>query len=1047
MRKLLFLFLLVLTVSSTKAQLCAGPGREPTTANAVCGNITFRQDQVFNCTGSGNLPNASAGCGDIVTTDNSIWYKFHCYQSGQLGFLLTPRSAGDDFDWEIVDITGRPPGDVYTTDLRVSLNLSGVTGPTGCIRTGSLDVHCGGGPPGSQFNQLINLIAGHDYLMMVNNWSSSGQGYDIDFTGTAVLTNNVPPTITEAKILGCDPSKIKVTFSEDILCNTIVQTGVGSEFTVTSTSGTHVINGIVSDCSLGARGVPSVIIDMQTPLAPGSYTLHVNTGSDGDVFKDVCLLEMLPVNIPFTVVAQPPLEIAAINFSGCAPTALDITFTKPFLCSSAAGNGTEFSITPGNPVISSSTFNCPGGRTTQLRINLQNPLSHGSYQLNINPGSDGNTIRDTCGMDILAGYQLAFVIPQTTVAPVIQAIDFNECHPNKVILNFDKPVLCTSLAADGSDFIVSPGSWPVAAMITDCGANIYATQVELTLQQPLPAGNFTININGGTDGNSIADTCYAFVTGTYSKSFVTTQAPAPKFDSLQYDRCVPGQVKVFYNRPILCTSITPDGSDYSITGPSAVMITSATTDVTCVTDGYTNWVTLHLSQQIGTPGNYVVHNSVGNDGNGVLDTCMATQNIAETIGINVLGAPAAVFNSQVIWACEKDTIIFSHPGGNGINSWEWVFSDGSTASGQIVRHEFPITTLTVNAQLTVSNGFCSDTKDQDITLGNTFSPAFSQIPKDTVCIHAPVTFTDESIGAGLAYEWQFGDLTQYIGQNPPPHPYNIAGSYNVKLILTDIHGCIDTADRDIVVTDVGKVDFLGLKAQYCTGNKLTLSKITSPYIYTYTWDNGNGETFKDFRTVQFSYPNEDLYTITLTADDKYCGPAIESKQVQVYAVPKVNLGKDTVLCPDEHLEIGVSNIPGYNYNWNTGAITSQVTTDIFTRQYILTADNHGCKATDSVRIKLLTACLITLPNAFTPNGDGRNDKLQAMNADLAKAFSLSVYNRFGELIFTTNDPLEGWDGTFKGNKVETGTYVWELRYINPWTLKPVAERGTSILIR
>ena len=145
--------------------------------------------------------------------------------------------------------------------------------------------------------------------------------------------------------------------------------------------------------------------------------------------------------------------------------------------------------------------------------------------------------------------------------------------------------------------------------------------------------------------------------------------------------------------------------------------------------------------------------------------------------------------------------------------------------------------------------------------------------------------------------------------------------------------------------------------------------------------------------------------------------------------------------------IGVAPTPNYTYMWNTGATTSQIYTDVFTRNYDLTADNHGCRGYDAMHVKILPACLIKVPGAFTPNGDGLNDQLKAVNADLAKNFSFKVYNRMGQLVFTTTNPLDGWDGGFKGNPADNGAYVWILSYIDPWSGKDVKEKGTSILIR
>ncbi|MEI9957192.1 MAG: hypothetical protein WDM90_13025 [Ferruginibacter sp.] len=94
----------------------------------------------------------------------------------------------------------------------------------------------------------------------------------------------------------------------------------------------------------------------------------------------------------------------------------------------------------------------------------------------------------------------------------------------------------------------------------------------------MPAGNFAVNIGNGADGNTLADTCYAFMPVGSNKSFITTQAPAPKFDSVQVDKCNTAFVKIFFSHPIKCSLISADGSNFAITGPAAVVINGAVTD-------------------------------------------------------------------------------------------------------------------------------------------------------------------------------------------------------------------------------------------------------------------------------------------------------------------------------------------------------------------------------------------------------------------------------------------------------------------------------------
>ncbi|HMX81560.1 MAG TPA: PKD domain-containing protein, partial [Ferruginibacter sp.] len=385
---------------------------------------------------------------------------------------------------------------------------------------------------------------------------------------------------------------------------------------------------------------------------------------------------------------------------------------------------------------------------------------------------------------------------------------------------------------------------------------------------------------------------------------------------------------------------------------------------------------------------------------------------------------------------------------NGVNSWNWSFSDGRTASGQNVTMSFPVATPTVTVRLIVSNGSCNDTTSQTITLGNVITAAFTASTGDTICINTPVDFRDASSGTISSYLWDFGDLTQSTAQNPPTHVYATSNIYTVTLRVTDNHGCTATASKQMHVDASALIDFTGLKPQYCTGQTVSLKRVISRNITSYVWDNGDGKTFNNEVDIAFPYPNPGTYTITLSGTDKYCGPASISKTVPVYAVPKINLGPDTVLCGNDQVLIGVPAEPGYTYTWNTGDNTSQILTwAFFNTGYALTVDNHGCRARDSMHVKVLHFCLIRVPNAFTPNRDGLNDELKVLNADMAKSFEFSIYNRAGQRVFTTRNPLEGWDGRFKGNPADAGTYVWTLMYIDPWNGKMVKEKGTSILIR
>src|SRR5579872_426910 len=114
-------------------QACTVLGQTPETAFPVCGSNIFTQDSVPICN-DGGVP--VPGCGAGYSAINPYWYKFTCFSSGTLGMLISPANQGDDYDWEIFDVTGQPLSAVYTNiNLVVADNWSGVYGNTGTSQT------------------------------------------------------------------------------------------------------------------------------------------------------------------------------------------------------------------------------------------------------------------------------------------------------------------------------------------------------------------------------------------------------------------------------------------------------------------------------------------------------------------------------------------------------------------------------------------------------------------------------------------------------------------------------------------------------------------------------------------------------------------------------------------------------------------------------------------------------------------------------------------------------------------------------------------------
>lgn len=442
MRKIPLIGLLLLLFANSKiiAQAaCSLPGMTPSNAIPVCGTAVFHQLSVTNCTG----PNIAAnGCSAMVTSSSSFWYKFTCYSSGSLGFLISGFSNTDDYDWSLLDITGHNPNDVFTdASLQVSLNIYGTPGtgagapfpnsPTGCKAGATGDVHCqGDAPNNTPFNRMPDITVGHEYLLMVTNWSQSTAGYDLSFTGgTASITDPLEPHISSATA-ACDGTQIRIKINKKMKCTSLAADG--SDFLINTSSNT-IIAASGFGCS-SSFDMDSVLLTLSSPLAAGNYIISVATGKDLNTLLDNCD-RGVPVgeNIPLVVYPLIPTPMDSLTKIGCAPSTLQLVFKKLMRCSSIAADGSDFTVTgPANVTVTGATGTCVGGLTKTILVQLSAPIQLGGiYTIHLRPGTDGNTIIDECGQQTPAGSSISFLVSDTVNADFNYSILYG-CQRNSV---------------------------------------------------------------------------------------------------------------------------------------------------------------------------------------------------------------------------------------------------------------------------------------------------------------------------------------------------------------------------------------------------------------------------------------------------------------------------------------------------------------------------------------------------------------------------------------------------------------------------------------
>jgi gliding motility-associated-like protein len=418
LKKLLISCAFIYCLTGLRAQTpCTTLGQNPSTAFPVCGNDTFIQTSVTLCDGQ-TIPVPCTG-GPTYTDINPYWYKFTCYTAGTLSLTITPNNLGDDYDWQIFDITGKDPSSVFVNPaLFVVGNWSGTYGVTGTSGSAHSKIQCasipGDGVP--TFSQEPVLILGHTYLLLVSHYTDTQSGYSLSFNGgTASITDTTSPALLSARA-SCDDSKITVPLKKKMQCKSVAPDG--SDFILNSPSVT-VTGASGNGCTVGFD-MDSVTLVLSGPLPVGNYTVTMQNGIDGNTLLDNCNTP-IPVgaSVPFVIIPQAPTPMDSLTTPGCAANALQLVFSKQILCGSVAPDGSDFLVSGPTPVtVTSAGGNCPdGGQSSVINVQLSGPIvSGGTYQITLKSGDDGNTIIDECGQETPAGATLSFIMKDTVSA-------------------------------------------------------------------------------------------------------------------------------------------------------------------------------------------------------------------------------------------------------------------------------------------------------------------------------------------------------------------------------------------------------------------------------------------------------------------------------------------------------------------------------------------------------------------------------------------------------------------------------------------------------
>lgn len=595
---------------------------------------------------------------------------------------------------------------------------------------------------------------------------------------------------------------------------------------------------------------------------------------------------------------------------------------------------------------------------------------------------------------------------------------------------------------------------------------------------PMQAGNtYTLmvsNWTGSTNGYSLD------FSGSTGVGVFDETAPEVASVNMLPQSCNDDMISIEFNEFIQCSSV--NNSDFELVGPGGPYTVSVLSTECLSGSEQSKSYELTISPPIQSMGDFTLNISPTASTH-LLDLC--DNQLADFSFDFIVDIPIAVdinIGRDTSLLCAGDEAILDASDQGFVFVWD----DGSMGP-----------TLTVNDE-----GVYSVTVTNECGTGEDAVEVYVQVQPPTVdfgpdllfCPNEDITLDADN---GIAfYTWADGNST-------PTLFVNTTGDYAV----TVTNGCGSDED-DISITYIPPLN-LELASEYvlCAGDTLSLD-LERPFA-SYQWSDGNTDSFREFTedgsftvtvTTQcetyeasfnaiflvdptlelgedlelcpndtivlapgipggayrwqdgstndnFQVTNSGTYEVSVTTA---CNELTDSIYIEYLLPITSNLGRDTFLCPEDYFILDASTEVRADFQWENGHKEDKRII-LGPGDYIVTVTSLCETVIDSIIIDECEICDLYLPNIFSPNLDGVNDRFYPQSPCVIEDYQMNIFDRWGNHIFTSTSPDQnmGWNGKIKGETATQGTYIWFIDYIvteNGYPHKRQLQ-GTITLIR
>lgn len=990
------------TASASSATICAGQSTNLTGsgANTYTWNPGSLSGSPVSVSPSGNTTytvvgtNTTTGCTNTAQVAITVNPSPTVTATSSVPAICIGQSAtltgsgATSYLWNPGAISGSP---ITVTPVTTTTYTVTGTGVNGCTSTSQVTLNVNPVPVVTASPAGGSICAGSNISVTMSGANSYSWNPGA-LTGTTQVLS--PSSTTTYTVIGSNASGCNDTLQFTVTVNSV------PVVTATASSSAICVGGSVTLTASGSNTYlwqPGNIAGSSVSVSPVSTTTYTVTGTDASGCSDTD-------QITVTVDPLPVVTLSAAPNVVCEGQTINLTAGGG---SSYVWNGGNLSAASGatqtDVPLNSTTYTvvvttaagCVDSSTVPVTVN-PNPVAVAGADQSLCAGGSVTLAGSGGGTYVWNGGNLVNAVgssqtdtPSSTSDYVLQVTDGNGCTDNDTLT---VTVNALPVVSAGSDVQICLNS---STQLNASGAASYVWTPSTALSDDSIANPIA---------NPLVNTTYV-VTGTDSNGCVDTDTITVTIGS---------NLTVFASNDItICpgdtAQLTVAGGTIWNWGPSATL-DAPNAQTTNAFPTSTTTYTVNVS-----------------DANGCQGVDSVTVFINTTVGLTATGSASI---------CIGQTATLSATPSGGTGPYTYVWDNSLIGSGPHVVS--PAVTTVYNVYVTDSIGCNSSVQMLTVTVNPPLT--LSSITPASVCAGNSTTLTASGSGGdnNLVYTWLPGNLS---GASQTVNP-TVTTTYTV--ILTD--GCTTPADSVTVTVTVNPLPAVALSSDVATGCGplcVNFTATSASNCVSSAWQFGDGNTGTGSSAVN-CYTLSGSYDVTYTCTDANgcVGSTTTASMINVTQTPTASFAivpSGTIQVEQSGTQVCMTDLSSGAVWWNwiltepSGTQTSTLPAPCFTisdtGSYTVTLiirNNDGCTDTTVLTFNAENPCTdLFVPSAFSPNGDNQNDILFVYGSCI-NFMQFEIYNRWGERVFISTNPDNGWDGTWRGQPCESAVFTYVL---------------------